>query len=155
MMSSLIPSEKYSCSISPLILMNGRTAIAVRSSVGSNRRRGCRRLIRTYTANKAKALTGDRAQQALIPAGVLDCLSHRIDAASQRRFRDNAPVPHFVEQFILADDAVAVLKEIEQQIENLRFYRNAFACAAQFALRDIKHLISKDKSHLLNPRPGG
>ena len=36
MRSSLMPSEKYSCSGSPLKLMNGRTAMAGRS--GSGRR---------------------------------------------------------------------------------------------------------------------
>jgi hypothetical protein len=85
-----------------------------------------------------------------IPAGVVDRLSHRTNAASQRRFGDIAIIPHFIEQLILADDAIAVLKEIQQQIENLRFDRSAFASAVKFAPRDIKYLVPKDKSHLLN-----
>ena len=40
MMSSLMPSEKYSCSASPLMLVNGNTAIAGRSSTDSAARGG-------------------------------------------------------------------------------------------------------------------
>jgi hypothetical protein len=40
MMSSLMPSEKYSCSGSPLILTKGRTAMAGRSDSGKARRGG-------------------------------------------------------------------------------------------------------------------
>ena len=35
MMSSLMPSEKYSCSGSPLMLVNGSTAMAGRSGSGN------------------------------------------------------------------------------------------------------------------------
>jgi hypothetical protein len=35
MMSSLMPSEKYSCSGSPVMLVKGSTAIAARSGSGS------------------------------------------------------------------------------------------------------------------------
>ena len=38
MMSSLIPSEKYSCSGSPLMLVNGSTAMAGRSGSGNANR---------------------------------------------------------------------------------------------------------------------
>src|SRR5260370_37610522 len=40
MMSSLIPSEKYSCSGSPLILVKGSTAMAGRSGSGNTGRDG-------------------------------------------------------------------------------------------------------------------
>jgi hypothetical protein len=80
-------------------------------------RRHWRRLISAQMTDKAKALTRYRAQEALIPAGVLDRLPHRIDAARQCRFRDDTTILNFVEQLILADDAIAVLKEIQQRFE--------------------------------------
>src|SRR6202007_1427597 len=49
MMSSLIPSEKYSCSASPLMLLKGSTAIAGRSG-GDAARRGEEASVGTLSA---------------------------------------------------------------------------------------------------------
>ena len=71
MMSSLMPSEKYSCSGSPLMLVNGSTAIAGRSGSGSAGCAGsaawrprCRSV--AQVADEAEALARDGADQPLL-----------------------------------------------------------------------------------------
>src|SRR5258707_15237777 len=70
-MSPLIPSEKYSCSGSPLMLMKGSTAIAGRSGSGkargvssggclSNRSRLVAGWLHLHAADEGKALAGNR-----------------------------------------------------------------------------------------------
>ena len=49
MMSSLMPSEKYSCSGSPLMLVKGSTAMAGRSGSGNAGRDGSTAFIRRRT----------------------------------------------------------------------------------------------------------
>ena len=65
-------------------------------------------------ADEAVALAGDRAHQPLFLAGIADGLAHRIDVAGDRRFRDDPAVPHRLEQVVLADDAIAVVDELQQ-----------------------------------------
>ena len=113
--SSLIPSEKYSCSGSPLILVNGSTAIAGRS--GAPARRGCARrtaaiagsaaVDSSHGPDKAKALAGDGADQALLVAAVPQGAARRVDAAGQRRFRNGAAAPDLVEELVLGDHPFA------------------------------------------------
>ena len=100
MMSSLMPSEKYSCSGSPLMLMKGSTAMAGRSGSGKAGRDcswissggrppaaagstpfGCVRTV----ADEAEALARDGADQLLLLAAVADRLSRGVDAAGQGR----------------------------------------------------------------------
>src|SRR6516225_6403339 len=112
------------------------------------RRRG--RLFRSHVTDKAKALARNGAQETLILACVLYSLAHRIDATGQRRLRDDTAIPHLVEQLILADDAIAILDEIQQEVEDLRLERHAFAGATQLSPSHIKRMIFKKKSHLSN-----
>jgi hypothetical protein len=101
MMSSLIPSEKYSCSGSPLILVKGSTAMAGRSGSGNTGRDGswipsdgrsaarCLLVVvgwRVHGADEAQTLAGDGPDQLLLPTIVADRGSRRIDTAGQRRF---------------------------------------------------------------------
>src|SRR5262245_48308191 len=103
--------------------------------------------IRTHVTDKTKALARDGAQQTLVPACIPDRLAHGIDAAGQRRLRDDAAIPHLLEQLILADDALAMLEQIEQQIENLGLKRHALSSAAELPPLGIKYMIFKAKSH--------
>src|SRR6266480_2146361 len=88
MMSSLMPSEKYSCSASPPLLMKGSTAMAGRSGNG----KPARDCPRTSSSGPA-ALAHDGADQLLVLAAVADRLSCSVDAAGQRRIRNNPAVP--------------------------------------------------------------
>ena len=63
------------------------------------------------------------------------------------RIRDDTAAPDRGDQIVLADDAVAVLHQINQQVEHLRLDGDGIGAAAQFAAVDVKHMISKVKLH--------
>ena len=163
MMSSLMPSEKYSCSGSPERLANGSTAIAVRSSAGNCRCSGSPagasgwgasrvrfaavRGLRLHVADEAKTLSRNGADHGLILAAVADRLARGVDPARQRGFGDDAAVPHRLDQIVLGDDVVAVFDQVNQEIEHLRLDRHALAAAGQLAKVDIEHMVGKVKLH--------
>ena len=164
MMSSLMPSEKYSCSGSPERLANGSTAIAVRSSAGSCRCSGSAgrarerlgrsrvrfaavRGFRLHVADEAKTFSRNGADHDLILAAVADRLARGVDPARQRGFGNDAAIPHRLDQIVLGDDVVAVFDQVNQQIEHLRLDRDAFAAAGQLAKVDIEHMVGKVKLH--------
>src|SRR5467141_3611191 len=155
MMSSLMPSEKYSCSASPLMLTNGSTATAGRSGngkAGHDRSRtspggpmacaGSRPFdLALHSADEPEALARNGADQLLVLAAVADRLSHSVDAAGQRRIRNDPAAPDRSDEIVLADDPVAVLHQINQEIEYLRLNGNPFGAAAQFAPVRVKRMI--------------
>ena len=93
MMSSTMPSAKYSCSGSPLMFGNGRTAIDGLSGRissrgryvgrGRHRRLGCQSKASgdgpPHLAHEAESLAGDGADQALLAAAVAHRPPHGID----------------------------------------------------------------------------
>ena len=48
---------------------------------------------------------------------------------------------------VFANDAVAVLQKVQQQIEHLRLDSDGLRSAAKFAAVAIKHMISKEQLH--------
>ena len=106
MISSVMPSEKYSCSGSPLRLTKGSTAIAGLSGSG---RTGpycayfpsCEESLSSdlwyqasyLLADESEALSRDGADQFLIVTAVAHCRSRGIDAACQGRVRDDPTSP--------------------------------------------------------------
>ena len=165
MMSSLMPSEKYSCSGSPLMLVNGSTAMAGRSGSGMTLR-ACASPMRlragaagdepmldahSHVADEAKALARDGADQPLLLAAVADRLARGIDAAGQRRFRNDAAAPDRVDKVVLADDALAVLHQVIEQVEHLRLDGNRVGAAPQLAPVRVEHMIAKEKLHVAAP----
>jgi hypothetical protein len=79
-----------------------------------------RRLLLPHLADEAMALAGDRADQPLLIAAVADRLPHCRDPAAQRRFRDDAAVPHLGDQVVFAHHAGAVADQEQQEVEDLR-----------------------------------
>ena len=148
MMSSLMPSEKYSCSGSPLMLVKGSTAMAGRSGTGSARGASVAAAVApSRLPVKRKPLRGDRADQGLPLAAVADRLARGVDAAGERRFGDDAAVPDRGDEIVLADHAVAVFDQEDQQIEDLRLQRNQRAVPPQLAAIGVKCMICKEKLH--------
>ena len=103
---------------------------------------------RTDGPDEAQTFARDRADQPLFFAAVADRLARRIDAAGQRRIRHDAAAPDRCDEIVLADDAVAILHEIDQEIEYLRLDRNRLRAAVQFAPVGIKCVIGKVKLHV-------
>src|SRR4029077_19507132 len=81
----------------------------------------------TDVADEAKALSRESADDRLILTAIADGFPRGVDAAGQSRFGDDAAVPDGLHQIVLGDDAVAVLDQVDQQIEHLRLYSDIFA----------------------------
>src|SRR5262249_45951401 len=74
-------------------------------------------------------------------------LAHRIDPAGERRIRHDAAAPDGGDQVVLAHDAVAVLHQIQQEIEHLRLDLDQLGAPAQLPPVDVKQMIFKTKWH--------
>jgi|SRR6516225_10976212 len=64
----------------------------------------------------------------------------RLDSADSDTIR---PPTHRFQQVVLADHAIAVLHQIDQQVEDLRLERDQCAAAPQFATVAIEAMIPK------------
>ena len=62
-------------------------------------------------------------------------------------FGHNAAAPDQRDEVILADNAVAILHQMDQEVEHLRLHGNPMTAPKQLAASDIKHMILKDKLH--------
>src|SRR4029077_19306422 len=162
MMSSLIPSEKYSCSGSPLRFTKGSTAMAGRSGIGRAARddswasacardswpRGSPPIGPTCTSP-----TKRRPLRAMVRISFwLSPLSPTaLRAALMRLVKggvgNDPATPNRCNQVVLADHPVAVLNQINQQVEYLRLDGNGLGAAAQFAPVGVKCMIAKEKLH--------
>ena len=102
-------------------------------------------------ADEPESFAGDRADQALLLAAVADRLAHRIDVTGQGRFGDDPPTPHRIQQIILADDALAVLHQVEQQVEDLRPDRNRLGPPGELPPVGVEHVVSEHELHVGAP----
>jgi len=57
-----------------------------------------------------------------------------------------------MQQVVLADHAIAVLHQIDQQIEDLGFEGERLATAPQFAPLAVEHVIAGREEHLALPK---
>ena len=102
-------------------------------------------------ADEPEAFAGERADQALLLAAVADRLAHRVDVTGQGRFGDDPPVPHRLQQIVLADDAFAVAHQVDQQVEDLRPNRNDLGPPGELPPVRVKHAVSEHKMHFGAP----
>ena len=63
----------------------------------------------------------------------------------------NAAAPYRLEKFVSVHDAVSVPHQIEQQVENLWFDRNARAVATKLAAVAVQGLVFKPEDHSQTP----
>src|SRR5262245_23204710 len=73
-----------------------------------------------------KSFARNSADQPLIFAVIANGLADGIDLASQRRVRHGAPPPDRLDQIVLADNALPIADEVDQDIETQRPDRNQF-----------------------------
>ena len=100
-----------------------------------------------HSANEAKALSRNGPDQFLVFAVVADSFSRGIDAAGECRFRHDSAAPDRSYQIVLADDAVAVLHQIDQQVEHLRLHMDRTLCAPEFAPVEIDLVVAEAEGH--------
>jgi len=152
MISSTMPSAKYSCSGSPPILANGNTAIdGLSGKIGGDLDGAAGFRPVSTTPIKRMSLRGNGADQPLDFTAVADRPAHRADAASQGRFGDDPPTPYRGQQVVLADHPVAVLQEIDQEIEDLRFEGDRLCAPPLLPPVRVEHMIAEGEFHFRSP----
>src|SRR5258708_38166019 len=97
--------------------------------------------LRAHSTDEAEALARDGADQLLLLAAVADRLARGVDAAGQRRIRHDPAAPDRRDEIILADDALAILHQVDQEIEHLRLDRDPRAAPVQLAPGRITPVI--------------
>ena len=161
MMSSLMPSEKYSCSGSPLMLVNGSTAMAGRS--GSGKCGGPRRSLASGPAEASLRSASSTAPTKRTPLRAtvrISRCSSPLSLSARRaalmrlvegRFRHDAAVPDRVEQIVLRHHALAIAHQIIDEVEHLRLDGDQRVRPAQLAPLRIEHEIFKPKRQSFRP----
>ncbi len=76
--------------------------------------------------------------QALLLAAVANGVTDCGDTAAERRFRNDAPIPHRRDQLILADHVITIADQILQKVKHLRFDANEVHAPPQFPPFDVK-----------------
>ncbi len=102
-------------------------------------------------ADEAEPLARDGAQQALFGAGVRDRLAHGVDVAGDRGLGDDPAAPYHLQQFVLADHAVTMEHQVQQQIEDLRADGNGLPAQRQFPALVIEQAVFERESHGQRP----
>src|SRR5262249_61304999 len=99
-------------------------------------------------ADETEALAVNRADQALLFAAVVDRLPHSIDVACQRRVGHDSAVPDSLNQIVLADHALPVLQQIDQQVEHLRSDRDLPGPTCQLPPLNVECQVFEYKNHV-------
>jgi len=99
-----------------------------------------------YRADEANTLARDGPDQPLLIATVAD------DTAVERRIRNDPAAPDRSDKIVLTNHAVAVLDEIQQQVEHLRLKRDELGAPPKLPAIRIEYLVFKAKLHV---RPRG
>src|SRR5262245_55057327 len=133
------------------MLVNGRTAIDGRlgsdsagsagSAIAGGRVRGGLPFL--HIADEAETALIDRTDRRLVIAAVAKGAPRRLDAGAERRIRDDPPLPNGGDQLVLAHHPVAMLDEVNQQVEDLRLDPNGVASAKQLAARHVDFKLTK------------
>jgi hypothetical protein len=105
------------------------------------------RALLCHVGDKAHAFARDSADHSLSRAAVANRLACRVEAGGHGGFGDGPATPDAHDQIVLTDDTVAVVDEVNEEVEDLRFERDWLAVPAQLAALDIQHAIGKRKSH--------
>src|ERR1700691_2562399 len=69
---------------------------------------------------EAEALTMDRLDELLGLAVIAESLARRLDTAGHPRLRDDAPIPHFLDNLVLGHQTLTVVYQQREQCEHLR-----------------------------------
>lgn len=94
-------------------------------------------------ANKPEASARNRPDQALLLAGIPDCLAHGIDVAGQRGFGHDPSFPHRLQKIVPCHDLFPVSDQEEQQVEHLRSDGDELGASLELAPVGIETIIFK------------
>ena len=157
MMSSVIlaPEKGTSSPWSPLISSNGRTAIAggsgrayaERGCPASARRSGLCIARPVHGADEANILARNGADEPLFLAVVADRVSGGVDRPSSVKSETIRP-PDISELDVPGDHAIAVLQQVNQQIEYLRLHRRRSAAPAHLTTVGVQDATIETEFHV-------
>jgi hypothetical protein len=128
----------------------GMVSRVLRSESCSDRRSG--RIVVVDIADETKPALVDGANEALVVAAVAKHAPCGADARAQRCLRHDAALPNRIEQFVFADDPVAMSNEVNEQIEHLRLDVDDVASTPQLMARNIDLEIGEAEVQV-RPRP--
>src|SRR5262249_59409423 len=94
-------------------------------------------------ADEAKPALVQGANQGLVIAAVPERAAGRADAGAERGLRDDAALPDRLDQLVLAYDALAILHEVNDQVEHLRLDMDDRAGTPQLVPSDIDLEVGK------------
>src|SRR5262245_43668808 len=100
-----------------------------------------------HLADETESLPSACADVLLPLTAVANSAARGVDAIAQRRFRYDPSLPDGRQQLVLADHVIAVLDQMQQQVEDLRFEMHRLAVAGQLASRGIKSALAEEKMH--------
>jgi len=104
-----------------------------------------------HDADEPNSLAGGGADEALLLAAIVDGAPGGVDAARQRRVRYDTPVLHPGDQVVLADHAVAIANQKNNEVEDLRLDRDERAFTTQLAPVGIKNIVLEEEQQLAAP----
>jgi hypothetical protein len=105
----------------------------------------------TVAFKRAKLFAGEGADQGLRLAAVADGAPRRGDPAVERRIGDDPAAPHRRQEIVLADDALAVLQQINENVEDLRLQGDVLAATPQLATGGVEHMVAEQKPQIRSP----
>src|SRR5262249_34159794 len=106
-----------------------------------------------HNADETHAPAGYGTDEALVLSGVVDGASNRIDAGRQCRFRDDPPIPDCGNQIVLADNPLAVLDQVFEEIEDLRRDDNRLRSPTQLAAVRVERKVCESIKQIAVLRP--
>jgi hypothetical protein len=110
--------------------------------------------LHAHVSDKTNALARDGADQNLRVTTVANSLPRRANTADERGVRHDPAAPDIGDQIVFADDTVAVLHQIDQEVENLRLDGNRLGPAAQLLPSEIEREFAKEIFHVCNRKAG-
>src|ERR1700744_2528652 len=103
----------------------------------------------TYEANP---LAWNSFDKPLVCTVVSDRRARGIDATCECGLRNDAPVPDRRNEVVPADNTIALLDQIGQQIEYLRFKVEQNLAAAKLAPLTVERIVIESKDHVAPPQ---
>jgi hypothetical protein len=84
----------------------------------------------------------------LVRAEIANRSAHSIDVAGEGGLGHDTAHPDRLKKVVLADHTVAVLHEIDKQIENLRPHCNTLGPASELPSAGVEHTVGKQEPHV-------
>jgi hypothetical protein len=78
-------------------------------------------------------------------------VARRIDTTDQGRFGDNPAPPYGMQKIVLADNTLAILHQMDEQVEDLRPRRDDLGRPGELPAIRVEHAISKYELHFDAP----